>query len=160
MGIVQDSKDFAEAAEVLAEPSGYGRDCQDESTRAGNPAGVRSAKLPAPYYERDGITLYCGDCLEILPLIDRVDAVITDPPYGETSLEWDVWPEDWPMLLEQLTNSLWCFGSLRMFWEHRDEFHAWKLAQDLVWEKHNGTSLHNDRFRKVHELAVQFYRGE
>ena len=27
-------------------------------------------------------TLYLGDCLDILPTLDRVDAVITDPPYG------------------------------------------------------------------------------
>ena len=27
-------------------------------------------------------TLYLGDCMEILPTIDKVDAVITDPPYG------------------------------------------------------------------------------
>jgi site-specific DNA-methyltransferase (adenine-specific)/modification methylase len=27
-------------------------------------------------------TLYCGDCAEVLPLVGRVDAVITDPPYG------------------------------------------------------------------------------
>ncbi len=26
--------------------------------------------------------LYHGDCLEILPTLDKVDAVITDPPYG------------------------------------------------------------------------------
>ena len=26
--------------------------------------------------------LYCGDCLEILPTLDKVDAVVTDPPYG------------------------------------------------------------------------------
>jgi len=28
-------------------------------------------------------TLYCGDCREILPTLDKVDAVVTDPPYGE-----------------------------------------------------------------------------
>jgi site-specific DNA-methyltransferase (adenine-specific) len=27
-------------------------------------------------------TLYLGDCLEILPTLSKVDAVITDPPYG------------------------------------------------------------------------------
>lgn len=27
-------------------------------------------------------TLYCGDCLEILPTLGEVDAVVTDPPYG------------------------------------------------------------------------------
>jgi len=26
--------------------------------------------------------LYQGDCLEILPTLDKVDAVVTDPPYG------------------------------------------------------------------------------
>ena len=27
-------------------------------------------------------TLYCADCMDILPTLDRVDAVITDPPDG------------------------------------------------------------------------------
>ena len=27
-------------------------------------------------------TLYLGDCMEILPTLDKVDAVITDPPFG------------------------------------------------------------------------------
>lgn len=27
-------------------------------------------------------TLYCGDCREVLPTLEKVDAVITDPPYG------------------------------------------------------------------------------
>ena len=27
-------------------------------------------------------TLYCGDCAEIIPALEKVDAVITDPPYG------------------------------------------------------------------------------
>ena len=27
-------------------------------------------------------TLYLGDCMDILPTLGRVDAVITDPPYG------------------------------------------------------------------------------
>lgn len=28
------------------------------------------------------VQLFCGDCLEIMPTIGRVDAVVTDPPYG------------------------------------------------------------------------------
>jgi DNA modification methylase len=27
-------------------------------------------------------TLYRGDCLEVLPTLGKVDAVVTDPPYG------------------------------------------------------------------------------
>jgi len=26
-------------------------------------------------------TLYLGDCLEVLPTLGKVDAVVTDPPY-------------------------------------------------------------------------------
>lgn len=34
-----------------------------------------------PTWERDGIQLYLGDCLEVLPHLPKVDAVVTDPPY-------------------------------------------------------------------------------
>jgi site-specific DNA-methyltransferase (adenine-specific) len=30
----------------------------------------------------DGVTLYLGDCRDILPTLGKVDAVVTDPPYG------------------------------------------------------------------------------
>jgi tRNA G10 N-methylase Trm11 len=30
----------------------------------------------------DDAVLYLGDCMDILPTLDKVDAVITDPPYG------------------------------------------------------------------------------
>src|SRR5207244_1510795 len=32
--------------------------------------------------------------------------------------------------------------------------------QDIVWEKHNGSNAFDDRFRRVHELVVQFYRKD
>lgn len=115
--------------------------------------------LPEPFYKADGITLYHGDCRAILPLLPRGDVVIADPPYGETRLEWDKWPVGWPAFCTSIANSLWCFGSFRMFWKMRGEFDSWKLSQDVVWEKHNGSSLHADRFRRVHEHVVQFYRG-
>ena len=37
-----------------------------------------------PTWERDGIQLFLGDCLEVLPTLaaGSVDAVVTDPPYG------------------------------------------------------------------------------
>ncbi len=34
-----------------------------------------------PYYEEAGITIYHGDCREILPTLP-CDAILTDPPYG------------------------------------------------------------------------------
>lgn len=35
-----------------------------------------------PYYEHGGITIYCGDCREVLPLLGPIDMILTDPPYG------------------------------------------------------------------------------
>lgn len=35
-----------------------------------------------PYYDHKGITIYHGDCREILPQLELVDLVLTDPPYG------------------------------------------------------------------------------
>lgn len=35
-----------------------------------------------PYYEEAGITIYHGDCREILPQLGRFDLLLTDPPYG------------------------------------------------------------------------------
>ena len=34
-----------------------------------------------PYYERGGVTIYHGDCRDVLPGL-AFDAVLTDPPYG------------------------------------------------------------------------------
>ena len=48
--------------------------------------------LPKPYYEDSGITIYHGDCREILPTIadDSVDIMWTDPPYGHNNNDGDL----------------------------------------------------------------------
>jgi DNA modification methylase len=35
-----------------------------------------------PYYQDDAVTIYHGDCIEVMGSLDRVDHVITDPPYA------------------------------------------------------------------------------
>lgn len=112
-----------------------------------------------PYYEHVGITIYHGDCREIMPSLDRVACVIADPPYGDTALEWDSRVSGWldSARTVLLPGTLWCFGSFRFFLESAMDFVNWKLAQDVIWEKHNGSGFHADRFYRVHEHAVQFY---
>jgi site-specific DNA-methyltransferase (adenine-specific) len=46
-----------------------------------------------------------------------------------------------------------------MFLNQRHDFTGWRFGQDIVWEKHNGSGFHADRFKRVHESAVQWYRG-
>ena len=35
-----------------------------------------------PYYQDDYVTIYHGDCREIVPTLGRFDLLLTDPPYG------------------------------------------------------------------------------
>ena len=120
-----------------------------------------------PYYDEGGVTIYLGDCRKVLPLImiqgvtKGCDAIITDPPYGDTSLDWDRKVDGWLREIP-LVPQLWCFGSMRFFLEHGHDFteEHWKYGQEIVWEKHNGSGFHADRFKRVHEFAVHWYRGE
>ncbi|MFB7736238.1 DNA-methyltransferase [Streptomyces sp. NPDC056112] len=115
------------------------------------------------YYEDGTVQLYLGDMREVLPALGlQADCVVTDPPYSETSLAWDRWPKGWPEYAANITSSMWCFGSMRMFLDRSHEFTAsdWKLSQDYVWEKHNGSGFARDRFRRVHETATHWYRGD
>jgi len=119
--------------------------------------------MTTPYWEdhETGLALYLGDCRDILPTLDlQADCIVTDPPYSETSLAWDRWPDGWTTLAATVASSMWCFGSIRMFLDRAPEFADWKLSQDVVWEKHNGTGFAADRFKRVHEVATHWYRGD
>ncbi|MDB5069581.1 MAG: adenine methyltransferase, phage-associated [Candidatus Eremiobacteraeota bacterium] len=128
-----------------------------------------------PYFDDGTVRLYVGDCREIVPALQlRADLLVCDPPYGSTSLAWDRWPEGWLETAALASSSLWCFGTLRMFMAHAAEFTgaSWSLpsqdlgwlfddhVDDMLWEKHNGSSFVADRFRRVHESVAHFYRGD
>lgn len=36
-----------------------------------------------PYYQDNHVTIYHGDCRDILPELEHIDHIITDPPYSE-----------------------------------------------------------------------------
>ena len=76
-----------------------------------------------PYYEHAGITIYHGDCRDVLPSLapGSVDLVLTDPPYGigfsygtETYTDRSAGYEDWmwPTLevAERAIKPTGCFG--------------------------------------------------
>lgn len=84
-----------------------------------------------PYYERDGITIYHGDCREVLPSI-RADALVTDPPYGIAwgRATWSDSPSEYPELMRFLVEATavsvpdgWCFVFQAMLNVAR--FHEW-----------------------------------
>jgi site-specific DNA-methyltransferase (adenine-specific) len=124
------------------------------------PAEFGHTSAMKPYYEDGQVKLYLGDMREVLPALKiRADLVVADPPYQETSLPWDRWHAGWPAVAAQCARSMWCFGSMRMFLDRRDEFTGWRLSQDVVWEKPNGSGFAADRFKRVHEIVTHWYRG-
>lgn len=59
--------------------------------------------------ENGDIRLWCADCLEILPTLSGVDAVVTDPPYGVGKADWDEsFPTSWYSLAMQVCRGT-CF---------------------------------------------------
>jgi site-specific DNA-methyltransferase (adenine-specific) len=64
------------------------------------------------YYKDEYIRLFQGDCLEVMDkLIEKnikVDAIITDPPYGTTACKWDSiidYKETWSRLENLIVNN-------------------------------------------------------
>ena len=89
--------------------------------------------------------LYLGDCLEILPTLGKVDAVITDPPYGinankqtlgsgkkkfERAGDWDIATPELSLCV--LAGEKLCFWGGNYFSDQLPSTNNW-----LIWHKKN-----------------------
>jgi site-specific DNA-methyltransferase (adenine-specific) len=96
----------------------------------------------SPFFDEGGITLYHGDCREILPQI-AFDLVITDPPYNVgidygattndkmTPEEWRAWAEGWFLPCREIAETVLITGQARLPDYARIEPWKWLLA----WHK-------------------------
>lgn len=105
-----------------------------------------------------------GDCRLLMQGQAPFDMILAAPPYGDTSPGWERHVENWfAPACDTLarSGSFWLFGSLRSLLAVAREFVGVGLryAQEIVWEKQNGSAFHADRFKRVHEPAVQFTRA-
>ncbi len=113
-----------------------------------------------PYYQEDGITIYHGDCREVLATLPKVDLVLTDPPYGigadrnlranrqhghaatasrdYGSGSWDSKPPDSEVMALVLSVSRW-----QIVWGG-NYFQLPPSPCWLVWDKDNGTNGYAD----------------
>jgi DNA modification methylase len=57
-----------------------------------------------PYYADGSVTIYHGDCREILPSLGSVDVVLTDPPYG-IGVDYGSSFQDTPDYIDELTRT-------------------------------------------------------
>jgi DNA modification methylase len=108
---------------------------------------LKNPELPTPYYQDDYITLYHADCREVLPLLEPVDLVLTDPPYGIGEAaganksrgklavakdygvsDWDNKPVDQDLINQLITQPAIIFGG--------NYYSMPPSACWLVWDKH------------------------
>lgn len=100
--------------------------------------------MTEPFYHDNWETIYCGDCLEILPELRDLDGVITDPPYelGFMGKDWDntgisFRPETWKAVKDTCKPGamMLCFGGTRTW--HRIavaiEDAGWEIRDTLMW---------------------------
>lgn len=119
-----------------------------------------------PYYEDDLVTIYCGDCLDVMAEMDEcsIDTIITDPPYGLEFMgkEWDHGTPGIPFWQEILRvarpgASLLSMGGTRTY--HRlvcaIEDAGWEVRDCLMW-------LYGTGFPKSHDIskAIDKVAGE
>ena len=114
----------------------------------------------------ENIQLYNGDCLEVMDkLIERgvkVDAIITDPPYGTTACKWDTvipFDEMWERLnkLVKPNGAIVLFGSEPFSSQLRCS-NLKNYKYDWVWNKKlagNGI-LAKKQPLKIHENVIVF----
>lgn len=96
-------------------------------------------------------TLYLGDCLEILPHLPKVDAVITDPPYPDIAKGFVITPIDF-------LDGLSC--RQLVFWSAVEPFHlSWSGIH--IWHKPNGNSSHHYEriFERNGHATCKVYRN-
>ena len=119
---------------------------------------------PEPVYRQDGIELYHGDCLEIMPLLNQpCDAIIADPPYQTTRNTWDriidpkmLWFLYHGLMRPRTPVLMFASGifTAKMAVSNADE---WRY--DLVWDKEAVTGHLNAKKQplRAHENILVFY---
>jgi len=113
----------------------------------------------------EGIEVYLGDCREVLPTIGKVDAVVTDPPFGTTQCAWDVvlpFDEMWSVLdyVRGKNTPIVLFGC-EPFSSLLRTSNLKQFKYDWVWDKPKGTGFLNAKKQPLrgHEMVSVFCDG-
>jgi len=131
------------------------------------------------YYEHNGITIYNADCREVLPQLDPVDLVLTDPPYQQSNAGGglvgkretykkigrelsDFDPKEFLKYIIAVTKNPhgYIFTSKNCLSAFIDYFNSLNLNWDLlVYGKRNPIPMKNNRYLSNCEWIL-FYRGK
>ena len=90
-----------------------------------------------PYYQDKWVTIYHGNCREILPQLDvKVDLVLTDPPYPDQHPEYG--DGDLSLLSKYDCRQL-------IFWSAKMDFPLDNITAIHIWNKQRGCASEYER---------------
>lgn len=117
-----------------------------------------------PFYQNGNITIYFGDCRDIIPELSNITSVITDPPYelGFMGKEWDKQgvsfdPHTWKLVAAACKPGapLLAFGGTRT--QHRMvcaiEDAGWDIRDTLMWLYGSGFPKSLDISKAIDKVA-------
>ena len=101
--------------------------------------------------------LWLGDCLAVLPTLPKVDAVITDPPYGMTDSSWDKKLDIWAVL-RRFENAVFIINASQPFTSHVVVGNEESFRCEWIWEKNAGSNFGTVKWQpmKEHESVLVF----
>lgn len=107
-----------------------------------------------------GATLYLGDCLEILPTLPKVDAVVTDPPYGigwrpRVNHQDSPWEDSEVDILACMVASTHCFWGGNYYADRLPKSESWR-----IWLKRPAGFDDDPRTYSPCEMAWTDYGGK
>lgn len=117
----------------------------------------------------DDVKLYRGDALQVLPTLAAVDAVVTDPPFGVRSEDWDdmepqefarftmAWLSQVRLIAKELVVFGTGYGPLRTLCEM-----LWPRVRVMVWNKPLGSQYAGAAERGLwfsHEIILHCHAG-
>lgn len=117
---------------------------------------------------RDGVTIYNGDCLDVLPMLEAgsADCIIADTPYGTTACAWDSVIPFEPMWtgvkhVVKRNAAVVLFGSQPFTSALVMSNPEW-FRYEWVWDKGPGTGFLDAKKKplKCHENICVFYDGQ
>ncbi len=79
-----------------------------------------------PYYQDDAVTIYHGDCREIVPTLGRFDLLLTDPPYGRDGEE--------PFAVTEAVLSLDQWEAAAVILDWRNPIRGPRKDGEVVWQ--------------------------
>jgi DNA modification methylase len=134
--------------------------------------------MVTPYYQDDRVTLYCGDCLEVMKQIESgiIDCVVTSPPYDNLR-DYNGYTWDFEALAHDLYRC--CVNGGLLCWNVNDsvidgsetltsakqkiyfrEHVGFRIHDTMIYKKSNFSRPDDTRYHQVFEYVFVFSKGK